>query len=177
MKRTLGITIAAVVAFGSILGLAVADRKAITDPVGDSTDPAFDVVKATAKHKGERKLVHQVRMADPLPEDLGDYQVTLQFSVDGDSDCEREFHAPPIGRNPMVRCGIGETNKFGRVTKPNAKTLVYTFSRRKIIGNKRKYKWRIQVRECPGGPPCQDAFEAAPDDGPGGPRYVTHKLD
>jgi hypothetical protein len=178
MKRTVAIAIGAVVAFGSLLGLAGADRKAITDPSGDSTGPGFDIVKATAKHRGERKLVHTLKMAGPLEEDLSDYQFTLMLNVDGDPDCEREFHAPPIGRSPMVRCGIGDTSKFGRVTKPNARTLVYTFKRATVIGGKRKYKWRMRIRPCPGGPPCGDEIDAAPDDRPaGGLKYITHKLD
>lgn len=177
MRRLAGIGLAAIVGLGTMIGVAGADRKAITDPSGDSTSSGFDIVKATAKHKGERKLIHTMKLAGPLEEDLSDYQFSLMLNIDGDRDCEREFHAPPIGRNPMVRCGVGETNKFGKVTQPNARTLVYTFKRATILGQKRKYKWRMRVRPCPGGPPCGDEVDAAPNDAPGGLKYVTHKLD
>ena len=177
MRRVAGVTVGAAVAFWSVFGLAGADRKSVSDPAGDSTTPGFDIVKATAKHKGERKLVHTLKMAGPLEENLDDYQITLQINLDRDSDCKREFHVPPLGRNPMVRCGVGDTSKFGRVTKANPRTLVFTFARRAIIGSKDWYKWRTRVRPCPGGPPCAEEIDAAPDDGPGGPRYVTHRLD
>lgn len=177
MRRLAAIGVTVTVGFGAMIGVAGADRKVVTDPSGDSTSPGFDIVKATAKHKGRRKLIHTIRMAGPLAEDLSDYQITLQLNIDGDPKCEREFHVPPLGRNPMVRCGIGDTSKFGRVTKPNPRTLKFIFKRKSIIGNKDKYKWRTRVRPCPGGPPCADEIDAAPNDSPTGPRYVKHKLD
>jgi hypothetical protein len=172
MKRTLAIAIGAVVAFGSMLGLAGADRKAITDPSGDSPDPAFDIVRAKAKHGPKNRLVHTVKMADPIASDLTNKRISLQISTDRDSDCELEFHVPPIGSNPLIRCGIGETNRSGTVTKPNARTIKYTFKER-VIGSPRKYRWRMSTSDCPGGPGTCVDYDVAP----GAERYVTHKLD
>lgn len=175
MKRT-GVLLAIVgITFASVLTFAAADRTSKSDPSGDSTDPAFDIVKASAKHGPKHRLVHTVKMAAPLPEDLTGKRISLQISTDRDRDCEREFHVPPIGRNPLVRCGIGETSKFGKVTKPNARTLKYSFKER-LIGSPNKYRWRMSTSDCPTGPPCVD-YDALPNENAGGERYVTHRLD
>ena len=176
MRRTVGLTVATALVFGAVIGFAGADRKAITDPSGDSTDPAFDIVKATAKHGPKHRLVHTVKMAAPIAGDLTGKRISLQISTDRDSDCELEFHVPPIGRNPLIKCGIGETSKFARVTKPSARTIKYTFKER-VIGSPRKYRWRMSTSDCPGGPGTCVDYDAAPNERPGGERYVTHKLD
>ena len=176
MRKTVGITVATVLAFGAIIGLAGADRRTISDPSGDSTDPAFDIVRTTAKHGPKHRLVHTVRMAAAIPGDLTNKRISLQISTDRDRDCELEFHLPPIGRNPLIRCGIGETSKFAKVTKPNARTMKYTFKER-VIGSPRKYRWRMSTSDCPGGPGTCVDYDAAPNEGSGGERYVVHKLD
>ena len=134
-------------------------------------------MKATAGHTGKRKLVHTVKMDGALPAELGDYQVSVQFSLDGDRDCEREFNASALGKTPLIKCGVGEGSKSARVTKPSPKTLKFTFKTAAIIGNRDRYKWRVRTRECPGGPPCPADADSAPNDAPGGVRYVTHRLE
>jgi hypothetical protein len=42
-----------------------------------------------------------------------------------------------------------------------------------VIGNPKKYSWRIETRICPEGP-CTDV-DFAPDED-GGPVYVKHRL-
>lgn len=179
MKRIATIAVAAAVGFCLTIGLAAADRKAVSDEAGDSTLLNYDIVKGIAKHKGERRLVHIVRFADPLTGNFNNLQISLLINRDRDRDCEREFHfSDGPGRVPMVRCGIGDTAKFGRVTQPNARSLKLTFKRAGIVGaNRDLYKWRLRVRACPGGPPCDDDADALPDDGAAGLRYIRHKLD
>ena len=179
MNRIATIAGAAGVGFCLTIGLAVADRKAVSDAAGDSTSAQYDIVKGIAKHKGERRLVHIVRFADDLTGNLSNVQISLHINRDRDRDCEREFHlSEGPGRVPMVKCGIGDSAKFGRVTQPSARSLKVTFKRAGIVGaNRDLYKWRFRVRECPGGPPCAPEADALPDDGAAGPRYIRHKLD
>ena len=176
MKRAAALATTAVIAFGSILALAMADRERVSDPADDSTSKVFDIVKATAKHDGKRKLVHTVRMLSPIPVDFSDFQVSLQLNLDGDRDCEREFNADGVGRTPLIKCGVGERAQNARVSKPNARTLAFTFRRGPIIGSRPKYGWRMRVRPCPGGPPCAEDADALPNDGAAGPRYIKHRL-
>ncbi len=175
MRRAGALLATSVIAFGSVLALAGANRDRVKDPSGDSSEPGLDVASATVKHKGKKTLVHTVKMAGPLPTDLSDDFITLQLNLDRDRDCESEFRPPPFGRNPLIRCGVGVTSKFGRVSKPNGRTLKYSFKKR-LIGSPRKYGWRILVSSN-----CQTSCEqvdSLPDERIlGQARYVKHKLN
>ena len=177
MKRVAAVLIVGVAMFGTVVAIAGGARSSGTDPVGDSPEPGYDLKSASAKQsRNGRKLIHTVKMAGAIPADLEGHRITLHLSLDRDRDCEKEFHFEgPTGKNPLVKCGIGETNKFGRVTKPNAKTLRYTFKKSFIGRGEKKYKWRIDVN-CGSG--CTDPdFDSLPNDNAGGEKYIVQKLD
>jgi hypothetical protein len=174
MKGIVALLAVVVVGFGALLGVAGASTKNVkNDPSGDSTDPGVDAIRATAAQKGKRLVVHTVTMDGDIPSDLTDNFITLQINLDGDNACEIEFRPPPFGKNRMIKCGVRVTSKTGKVTKQNARTIKYVF-KRKLMGNPKKYGWRILVSEG-----CQTsctAVDALPDDVGGEAKYVTQKL-
>ena len=170
MKRFgFGVALVAAVVMGS--ALAGANSKEILDSSTDASPDSLDVVEATAGHKGKSKLVHTVATHDMLSEQDG-HQILLQMNTDKDEDCEKEFIWPPSGEATLIKCGVGETPKAGKITEPLPNVLKFTF-KRKVIGNPKKYGWRIETRICP--QPCTDV-DFAPDEDGGGPVYVKHKL-
>lgn len=162
---------AALVVAGLGAGLAGADSKSIDDPDDDAAVESLDVVKATAGHKGKSKLVHTVTLDSPLAQEAG-HQILLQMNTDKDGDCEKEFIWPPSGDATLIKCGIGETPKGGKISEPAENKLKITF-KRKVIGNPKKYGWRIETRVCDGD--CTDV-DFAPDEDGGNRVYVKHKL-
>jgi len=164
-----GLVSAVVLVLGA--GLAGADSKKISDSSSDAATESLDVIQATARHKGKKRLVHTVTVEQPLDEQPG-HQILLQMNTDKDGDCEKEFIWPPSGDVSLIKCGVGETPKAGKITERTPSSLKFVF-KRKVIGNPKKYGWRIETRICP--QPCTDV-DFAPDQDGTDPVYVKHKL-
>jgi hypothetical protein len=169
MKRAiLGSIVAGAVLFGG-LQFAGANSKTITDSDLDAVADATNIVEATHGHK-RNKLVHTVTFDGPVDPESDD-QVLLQFNLDGDpEDCETEYIWPPSGKTDLIKCGVGELNKPGKIKEVAPDKLKFVF-KRKIFGHKPKYRWRVITRDCQ---PC--AMLDAAHDEDGGPVYVKHQL-
>jgi hypothetical protein len=171
MKRTLVGLVVGTLALGG-LQLAGANTKTIEDPDTDATPNSVDIVSATAGHTDDGKLRHIVKVDAPLNDDTT-RQILLQFNLDDDRDCEREFIWPPSGHRPMIRCGVGATEKEGTISQPGPKTLKFVF-RKGVLGSPDVYRWRVISKECAG--KC-DTIDAAPDQNGDNQVYVRHRIN
>lgn len=171
MRRTfLGVAITGSLVLG-LLQFAGADTKSITDSDTDASSNSFDVVSANATHNDDGKLQHTVKFDAPI-DGTGDGQILLQFNLDEDRACEREFIWPPAGSSPVIRCGVGPTDKNGNITQVAPNKLRFVFRKGAILSPD-KYGWRVITKECPG---LCDTIDAAPDQDGDKQVYVRHNL-
>lgn len=170
MKRAIFGIIIGTLLLGTIQ-LAAADSDSITDSDSDATPNSFDIVSATVGHTDDGKLRHTVKVDAPL-NDSGEAQILLQFNLDEDRACEREFIWPPTGERPVIRCGVGATEKDGTISQAGPKTLRFVFRKGAVLSPDR-YGWRVISKECPG--KCL-LLDAAPNQNGENAVYVRHNL-
>ena len=162
------------VVVGSLLGvpnIAGADRKSITDSQTDATPNSADIISARVDHTDDGKLRHTVKFDAPV-DGSGEGQILLQFNLDADRSCEREFIWPPSGDTDMIRCGIGPSDRSGTISKPRPNTLRFVF-RKSALSSPDRYGWRVITKKCGGKCPLIDA---APNQNGDNPVYVRHNL-
>lgn len=170
MKRALFGLIIATLLLGTIQ-LAAADSKSITDSHTDATPNSADIISAKVDHTDDGKLRHTVKADAPF-DDSGKGQILLQFNLDSDGSCEREFIWPPNGDTDMIRCGIGPSDRSGTISQPSPNTLRFVF-RKSALNSPSRYGWRVISKECPG--KCL-LLDAAPNQNGDNPVYVRHNL-
>jgi hypothetical protein len=155
-----------------LLGTAGADKRSVDDSASDASPNSVDLVRAKVSHTDDGRLRHTITVDGQLNTD-NDRQILLQFNLDGDRGCEREFIWPPVGERNIIECGIGEGDGVGRISKPEPNKLQIVF-RKNVLGNPERYGWRVVSRGCP----KKCAFiDALPNQDGDNEVYVRHNLN